>query len=171
MRRTPTSKTGSARSLCYWWGCPVLTMCLFHFICCSACFWCSMSLETALSSWLRERKGQNQSTFCDKSTILSAHVHGALSSLLSLSTSPVRVLAQGQQLQESMNQSQILQHPEEEMLLMQGPQTWDPCSGDRREHSHGPHSEEEMSPKESLNYSEPIKERTVLSCRVAYFSS
>ena len=138
-----------------------------------------MSLETALSSWLRERKGQNQSTLCDKGTILFVHVHSTVSSLLSLSTSSVRVLAQEQQLQESMNQSQILHHPEEEMLLLQGPQTRDPCSGDRRGHwlhprwwhSPGPHSEEEMSPKESLNYSELIKERTVLSCRVAYFSS
>lgn len=41
-----------------------------------------MSLETALSSWLRERKGQNQSTFCDKGTILFVRVHGAVSSLL-----------------------------------------------------------------------------------------
>lgn len=66
VRPTPTSKTGSALSLCYWQGCPVLTLCLFHFICCSARFLVQYEFADNFVVLAKRRLGQIQSAFCDK---------------------------------------------------------------------------------------------------------
>lgn len=147
-------------------------------------FWCRVNLETTLAAWLRERKGRHQSTFCHKVRILSAGMHGALPSLISLSTALCGFWhgdSNSHKNPGTRAKSYIIEKMKHSLCRACRHRAC--CSGDRKGHwlhpkgwppSPGPaapHLQEEMSPMESLNHSELIQEGTPLPWRVAYFIS